>query len=682
MKKSKILSLILCAVLVIAFASLDASAATDVQTKKVLGNSLYDGSVDLVAGVDKFVATVTDKGTVRTATTVTGASENDAEKAADDEYYKIYADQSGNYVVLEVLPQLSALNSDAFISFDFKLDDNSTINLFCVNNLYDSENKKYTTNYPQTQLGYISNKGGFYETGAQTILGEDSTKAETFVTADKFRAGKWNSVQIAICGKDNTFKMRVNGVEYNIPTQKTYTLSDKTYSLENGFYGISLKLNMTAGATAYLDNMYMQTGIDGAPLRSDEEFATNHGHIGEVEEYTLAVNEIPTITSAYGLDKIVDETILGKKKPDGTYYNIQLLGNSKYDRIYAPKGETVDEILKGDNIVIDMANADEEAKAKAKADIRFYADENRETLVTDVLPEICYAAVPVYDGAGRLRIYYNIDKEVSAGLFEHGGFKFNETNLYYSILGFNPTMTLDEVKAKLQDNVVVIPRTIGVNTVEGIAEKAFGSNVASGTFYPELDFDFSALTKQYFGAYCFAGSGITSVDLSDEGGADSYLFGNVFEGCTKLTDVKFGKGYKGGGGYAFKHCTALKTVEATDMPNYNWGGGLNQFNGCTALEKVVLGSTMKKYLPNEFLTGANYLQKIEVLNNGTIDTNYILYAAAYDTTGKMVGVSVLKDENSDDDRKTLNIPQGNKIKLFQLSKNGSLVPAVAATQMK
>ena len=560
MKKSKILSLILCVMLVIAFASLDASAETDVQTKKVLAKSFYDGSVDLVEGVDKFVATVTDKGTVRTATTVTGASENDAEKNADDKYYKIYADQSGNYVVLEVLPQLSALNSDAFISFDFKLDDNSTINLFCVNNLYNTESKSYTCNYPQTQLGYISNAKGFYETGAQTILGEDQATAETFITADKFRAGNWNSVQISICGKDNTFKMRVNGVEYDVPTQKTYDLSGKTYSLENGFYGISLKLNMTAGATAYLDNMYMQTGMDDAPLLSDETFATNHGHIGEVEEYTLAVNEIPTITSAYGLDKIVDETILGKKKTDGTYYNIQLLGNSKYDRIYAPKGETVDDILKDDNIVIDMANADDAAKATAKADIRFYSDENHETLVTDVLPEICYAAVPVYDGGGRLRIY-NTDKEVSAGLFKHGGFKFNDTNLYYSILGFNPTMTLDEIKDKLEDSKVVIPRTIGVNTVEGVAAYAFGSNVASGTFYPELDFDFSALTKQYFGAYCFAGSGITSVDLSDEGGADSYLFGNVFEGCTKLTDVKFGKGYRGGGGYAFKHCTALKQLK-------------------------------------------------------------------------------------------------------------------------
>ena len=138
MKKSKILSLILCAVLVIAFASFDANAADVAQTKVALSKT-YDGSVDLAKGIDGFYTESTKDDVVtvhRSAETIT-AGDNE-EKAAGDKYYKINALTGGDYALFEAKPN-GKYNSDIFLSFDFNIDKNTTINLYTVPYYYNED---------------------------------------------------------------------------------------------------------------------------------------------------------------------------------------------------------------------------------------------------------------------------------------------------------------------------------------------------------------------------------------------------------------------------------------------------------------------------------------------------------------------------------------------------------------
>lgn len=672
MKKSKILSLILCAALVIAFASFDASAADAVQTKVALSN-VYDGSVDLVKGKDGFYTESTKDGVVtvhRSAETIT-AGDNE-EKAAGDKYYKINALTGGDYALFEAKPNEKKYNSDVFLSFDFKIDKNTTINLYTVPYWYDFETGKYASTKKSMYLGSISTNAGFTEKAAKSILGTDQNKQETFITADKIKADRWNSIQLEACGKDNTVKVHLNGVEYNIPTQTSYTDGNMTCSMTYGYNAVAIRLSMTDGASAYFDNAYMQVGVDGAPLPTDAKYATEHatnGHIGALAEHSIAT--FPTVTSAYDLDARNGK--LPHYDINGEYTKMV---DADVEHFYVKPGDTV-------------ANAVEKTVTSNNTDVSFW-NEALTTKYTDTLPttENSVALLPVLDGSGKVRMFKEVP--VASGPFEYGMAVMNKVeNTYYSILGFNPLLTVDEAKTLYNNKKLALTNTFDKD-IWGVKHYAFYTPASEGVeeiTYPDIDFDLSTVTnaRLYPGMFSFSKTGITRVEFGNKEGYPQY---DAFNGCEKLTYADL-SGCAGGQARAFKNCVNLSEVKADDMEYWRWGTGNDTFAGCTNLKELTFDivNTGKKTIDKDLLRGATSLEKIKIKNAAAsggkyLDNSITLYAAAYDTTGKMVGVSVLKEENSGDGFKTLNIPQGNKIKIFQFSKSGSLVPAVAATQIK
>ena len=113
-----------------------------------------------------------------------------------------------------------------------------------------------------------------------------------------------------------------------------------------------------------------------------------------------------------------------------------------------------------------------------------------------------------------------------------------------------------------------------------------------------------------FREYCFAGSGLTSFELpyyaADDWGSlevTAYgIFDHAFENCTKLESF-VSHGEFGSvmsvidpvlGAYAFRGCTALKTVEFDDMYAIMDGA----FENCTALETVKINFVYKNIVSN------------------------------------------------------------------------------------
>ena len=113
-----------------------------------------------------------------------------------------------------------------------------------------------------------------------------------------------------------------------------------------------------------------------------------------------------------------------------------------------------------------------------------------------------------------------------------------------------------------------------------------------------------------FRAYCFAGSGLTSFELpyyaaDDRGSLEVTAYGifdHAFENCTKLESF-VSHGEFGSvmsvidpvlGAYAFRGCTALKTVQFDDMYAIMDGA----FENCTALETVKINFVYKNIVSN------------------------------------------------------------------------------------
>ncbi len=654
MKKSKILSLILCAVLIIAFASLDVNAATQAKVTPV------EFSGDVVAGL------LRNNVWVETCTIVTPDATE--EKQVDDFYYEV---NSGEPNVVECKPN-GKIVGDTFISFDFKLFNDAYFYIYTVP--YKSEGG---ITYKQMNLVKVSLNGGVQETNAASILGTTNTGSpETFVTPDKIKQGKWNSLQIEVCAGTGSVNIWLNGEKYEIPTQESITIDSVECGLKHGFNAVRLDCANVSDNELFLDNIYIQCGEEGAVSPYEDAFReTNtetgyhNGHLGVVAEHSIAT--FPTVTSAYDLDarngKLPHYDINGK-------YTAMV--DAEVEHFYVKPGDTV-------------ANAIAKTVTSNNTDVSFW-NEALTTKYTDTLPttENSVALLPVLDGSGKVRMFKEVP--VASGPFEYGMAVMNKVdNTYYSILGFNPLLTADEAKTLYNNKKLALTNTFDKD-IWGVKHYAFYTPASEGVeeiTYPDIDFDLSTVTnaRLYPGMFSFSKTGITKVEFGNKEGYPQY---DAFNGCEKLTYADL-SGCAGGQARAFKDCVNLSEVKADDMEYWRWGTGNDTFAGCTNLKELTFDivNTGKKTIDKDLLRGATSLEKIKIKNAAAsgdkyLDNSITLYAAAYDTTGKMVGVSVLKEENSGDGFKTLNIPQGNKIKIFQFSKSGNLVPAIAETSIK
>ena len=564
------------------------------------------------------------------------------------------------------------------MSFDFNIDKNTTINLYTVPYYYNEDTDKYAATYKVMYLGSISTTGGFTEYAAKSILGTDQNSKETFITADKIKADRWNSIQLEACGKDNTIKVHLNGVEYNIPTQTSYIDGDKTCSMTYGYNAVAIRLVMAEGASAYFDNAYIQVGVDGAPLPTDENYATDHatnGHIGAISDHTVTV-AAPTVTSAYGVDaRQKGNNLLYYKKTDGKY-----VGSADVQHFYVKPNATASDAI---------ANT----KTSNSQPVSFFSDANLTTKYTgeETLPDECIAIIPLIDGDGTIRAYTSDYYSVGAGAFDFGHSQMNNTsNIYYSVLGFNPTITSDEAKSLFNGKKLVLPDSFGGLNVGGIAHYAFYKEASGETpevTYPEIDFDLSQVKSSgecWPGQFSFSKTGITKVEISARG----YIQQRAFQDCDKLTYVDL-TNCAGGQWHAFRFCDNLTTVKADDLKKWTWGGCVAPFADCPNFNEITFNSMdSKTFIDYQLLQAATSLKTIKVMdaadsNKKYLDNNVNIYAAAYDESGKMISISLLKKVNESDNFKTLSVPQtGKYIKIFQLAKSGNLVPATSITTIK
>lgn len=640
MKKSKILSLILCVMLVIAFASLDASAE-ELQGK--VAPIEYDGTSEIPQ----------NKCTIVTP----DATE---EKQVDDFYYEV---KSGEPNVVECKPN-GKIVGDTFISFDFKLFNDAYFYIYTVP--YKSEGG---STYKQMDLVKVSLAGGIQEKSAESILGTTNTGTpETFVTPDKIKQGKWNSLQIEVCAGTGSVNIWLNGEKYEIPTQESITIKNVECGLKHGFNAVRLDCANVSDNEFFLDNIYIQCGEEGAVSPYEDTFReTNtetgyhNGHLGVVAKHSIAT--FPTVTSAYDLDA------RNGKLP---HYDIKgeytAMVDADVEHFYVKPGDTV-------------ANAVEKTVTSNNTDVSFW-NEALTTKYTDTLPttENSVALLPVLDGSGKVRMFKEVP--VASGPFEYGMAVMNKVeNTYYSILGFNPLLTVDEAKTLYKNKKLALTNTFDED-IWGVKHYAFYTPASEGVeeiTYPDIDFDLSTVTKArlYPGMFSFSKTGITRVEFGNNEGYPQY---DAFNGCEKLTYADL-SGCAGSQARAFKDCVNLSEVKADDMEYWRWGGGSATFANCPKLTEMTFNTThtTKPWIDEKILDKASSLKTIKVMDaagNGVkyLDNNVTLYAAAYDSTGKMVGISVLKKLDESHNYKTLTIPEGAHVKIFNIKKDGSFAP--------
>lgn len=702
MKKSKILSLILCVMLVIAFASLDASAADVAQDVKIFhanGDSVYTEQIHQGKKTSGTAETFTpncnaDKNSDQslktendiTFTVVTAGEEE--EKLAGDKYYRLSDLKAEELNIAELkIGGSSGTNGDTFISFDFKGDtfDYISIKGTVLQKITDAETGAESlapTGYKVAELFRVSPVSGIVESG-KTILGDPAVQNEILVPVSKIRKNKWNSIQAEICCVKKELTITLNGEKFVIDASGVFEDSNgyKT-KVDYGFYafGFYLKGTSAADSAACIDNLYMHGGKEDAPYslsetfwQTDSETGEHYGHLGALAEYTVS-STMPTVTSAYGVEaRQKGNNLLYYKKTDGNY-----VGSPDVQHFYVkPNAKAADAIS---NTVTSNSKP-----------VGFFSDTNLVEKYTgeETLPDECIALLPVTDGNGTVRTF--TEYSVGAGPFDFGHSQMNNTsNIHYSVLGFNPTITSDEAKSLFNGKKLVIPDSFGGLNVGGIAHYAFYKEASGETpevTYPEIDFDLSKVKSSgecWPGQYAFSKTGITKVEFSTRG----FLQQRAFQDCDKLEYVDL-TNCAGGQWHAFRFCDNLTTVKADDLQKWSWGGCVAPFADCPKFEEITLNSmTYKTFIDHQLLQGATSLKTIKVMdaadsNKKYLDNNVNIYAAAYDESGKMISISLLKKVNESDNFKTLSVPQtGKYIKIFQLAKSGNLVPATSITTIK
>lgn len=118
----------------------------------------------------------------------------------------------------------------------------------------------------------------------------------------------------------------------------------------------------------------------------------------------------------------------------------------------------------------------------------------------------------------------------------------------------------------------------------------------------------------YISDYCFAGSGLTSMNFSDD---VDYLGEGVFENCSALSEVRLSKRVVEISDYTFQNCTALKKME---LPEAIYTISDKAFRGCSQLENYNVAATNKNFVTED---GVLYNKK---------KTKLILYPAGKKTT--------------------------------------------------
>lgn len=669
MKKSKILSLILCAVLVIAFASLDASAATnDSKTLQA------DGSVNFP---------LKDTGLSASKVTPTILEE----KSVDDNYYKISGLTTSEKNVAELkIGGSNGTKGDTFMSFDFM---GKGFDFISIKGTVLDENGT-PGNYQVAELLRISPKNGIYENG-KSIIGFD-TQNEKFFDASKIKQNRWNSVQLEICCVEKTLTITLNGETKTFDASGVLTAAGKNdRKVDYGFYAffMSAKAVDEQGGELLLDNLYIQghkadatvNSLDAKFKETDPETGKHYEHLGAVTEHSIAVAN-PAITN------IKDAILRDGKVP---HYNAK----GEYTEMVDAK-DASGAVAAVKHYYVKPGSAVSDAVANTatsnNTSVSFW-NEALTAKYTENLPSLenCVALIPVTDGGGKVRTFCVAEDTIATGPFEYGMSYMNSAaNTFFSVTGFNPTITPDEAKALYNGKTLVIPNKFDGVDIQSVKHYAFytpadASKGIEEVTYPEIDFDLSKVVmdvsgkdKSFWpGQYSFSKTGIKKVEFNTyQGWAMAYCFAD----CDSLTYVDL-KNVAGGQQNAFANCDNLETVKVDNIESWTWGGGSATFENCPKLTEMTFNTThtTKPWIDEKILDKASSLKTIKVMDaagNGVkyLDNNVTLYAAAYDSTGKMVGISVLKKLDESHNYKTLTIPEGAHVKIFNIKKDGSFAP--------
>lgn len=671
MKKSKILSLILCAILVIAFASLDASAASD------------DSKITQADGSAAFPLTANT--TLSSSIVTPGDNE---EKTSDDPYYKISLTTSSQNVVENKIGQSYGTRGDTFMSFDFIA--GGFDNILIKGTVLDENGGP--GNYQVADLIKISPTYGIYEPG-QTILGDFNTKDEIFFDASKIKQNRWNSVQLEICCVEKTLTLTLNGESKTFDASGVLTATDKNdRKVDYGFYAFCMYANSASGQSGelFLDNVYIQghkadatiNSLDAQFQKTDPATGKHYEHLGTVAEHSISV-ATPTITGITGAilrdgkvphydNKGVFTEMVDAKDAAGAVAAVK--------HYYVKPGSAV-------------ADAVANTATSNNTSVSFW-NEALTTKYTENLPELenCVALIPVMDGGGKVRTFSVAEEVIATGPFEYGMTYMNSAaNTFFSVTGFNPTITPDEAKALYKGKTLVIPNKFDGVDIQSVKHYAFytpadASKNIEEVSYPEIDFDLSQVVmdvsgkdKSFWpGQYSFSKTGIKKVEFNTyQGWAMAYCFAD----CDSLTYVDL-KNVAGGQQYAFADCDNLETVIVDNVESWTWGGGSATFANCPKLTEMTFNTvnTTKPWIDYRILDQASSLKTIKVMDaagSGVkyLDNNVTLYAAAYDNSGKMVGISILKKLDESHNYKTLTIPEGAHVKIFNIKKDGSFAPS-------